>query len=147
MAEGDGQLSVREGKQVAIEYSICLPDKTTVDTNVGKEPLVFNVGKRQILPALEERLTGLEVGDEAQVALKPEQAYGHINPDAFREVDIELIPQGFRFEGALLTLADEKFGNVLIRVDSLGEEKAVLDFNHPLAGKELLFNIRVLDIS
>lgn len=138
---------IEKGKQVAIEYSVFLQDRTPVDSNVGQDPLVFNCGSQQILPALEDALSGLEVGDTKHITLQPEDAYGHINPSAFKEVDAEVIPEDLRFEGALLIIADENFGEMLIRVDELKEDKVVLDFNHPLAGKQLTFDVKVLDIS
>ena len=138
---------IKKGKQVAIEYSVFLQDHTPVDSNIGQDPLVFNFGSEQILPALEEALRGLEVGDTSHIILQPEQAYGNVNPSAFKEVDAEMVPENLRFEGALLVIADENFGEMLIRVDQLKQGKVVLDFNHPLAGKELTFDVKVLDIS
>jgi len=64
-----------------------------------------------------------------------------------KEIDAKMIPEDLRFEGAFLLITDENFGEMLIRVESLKEDKAVLDFNHPLAGKTLTFNVKVLDIS
>lgn len=138
---------IEKGKQVTIEYSVSTEENAQVDTNIGGEPLIFHQGSNQILPALEEELVGLEVGDSKQITLVPEQAYGKVNPDAFKEIDSKLIPEDLRYEGALLVVADDQFGEMLIRVKSLKDERVVLDFNHPLAGKTLTFDIRVLDIS
>jgi FKBP-type peptidyl-prolyl cis-trans isomerase 2 len=138
---------IENGKQVAIEYSVFSDDNTQIDTNIGKDPLVFLFGSHQILPALEEALRGLEVGDSRKVTLNPDKAYGDINPQAYKKVEAKLIPEDLRFEGALLVVSDEQFGEMLIRVDSLDGEQVVLDFNHPLAGKTLKFDVKVLDIS
>lgn len=138
---------IENGKQVAIEYSVFGEDQAPVDTNVGKDPLIFLFGSHQILPALEEALRGLEVGDSKQVTLPPEHAYGDVNPHAYKKVDSKLIPEDLRFEGALLVVSDEQFGEMLIRVDSLNGDEVVLDFNHPLAGKTLTFDVKVIDIS
>lgn len=138
---------IENGKQVAIEYSVFSDDNTQIDTNIGKDPLVFLFGSHQILPALEEALRGLEVGDSKKVILDPDSAYGDINPQAYKKVEAKLIPEDLRFEGALLVVSDEQFGEMLIRVDSLDGEQVVLDFNHPLAGKTLKFDVKVLDIS
>lgn len=138
---------IEKGKQVAIEYRILLEDQTQVDSNIGKDPLVFHVGRHQILPALEEALHGLSVGDAKQIILSPDHAFGEVNPEAFKEVDAHLIPEDLRFAGALLVVADQQFGEMLIRVDSLSGEKIILDFNHPLAGKTITFDVRVLDVS
>ncbi|QVL57824.1 MAG: FKBP-type peptidyl-prolyl cis-trans isomerase [Simkaniaceae bacterium] len=138
---------IENGKQVAIEYSVFSDDNTPIDSNVGKDPLIFLFGSHQILPALEESLRGLEVGDNKEVTLDPQRAYGDVNPHAFKKVASKLIPEDLRFEGALLVVSDEQFGEMLIRVDSIEGEEVVLDFNHPLAGKTLKFDVKVLDIS
>ncbi|MCP5505473.1 MAG: FKBP-type peptidyl-prolyl cis-trans isomerase [Chlamydiales bacterium] len=138
---------IENGKQVAIEYSVFSDDNTQIDTNVGKDPLIFLFGAHQILPALEEALRGLEVGDNKEVTLEPQHAYGDVNPQAFKKVASKLIPEDLRYEGALLVVSDEQFGEMLIRVDSVEGEEVVLDFNHPLAGKTLKFDVKVLDIS
>ena len=137
---------IQEGKQVSIEYSVFTDKDKRIDSNEGKDPLIFLYGNKQILPALEQSLLGLKIGDLKNVTLDPEQAYGHVNPHAFKEVESNLIPEDLRFEGALLVVADEQFGEMLIRVDTLKEDKVVLDFNHPLSGKTLTFNVRILDI-
>lgn len=138
---------IENGKQVAIEYSVFSDDNTQIDTNVGKDPLIFLFGAHQILPALEEALRGLEVGDNKEVTLHPEHAYGDVNPQAFKKVASNLIPENLRYEGALLVVSDDHFGEMLIRVDSFEGEEVILDFNHPLAGKTLKFDVKVLDIS
>lgn len=138
---------IENGKQVAIEYSVFSDDNTQIDSNVGKDPLIFLFGSHQILPALEEVLRGLDVGDNKEITLEPQHAYGEVNPHAFKKVAANMIPEDLRFEGALLVVADEQFGEMLIRVVSIEGEEVVLDFNHPLAGKTLKFDVKVLDIS
>lgn len=137
---------IEKGKHVTIEYSVFLDDNTKVDTNVGKDPLIFRFGEHQILPALEHALNGLDVGDSREVTLAPDEAYGSVNPDAYKNVEAQLIPEDLRFEGALLVVADEQFGEMLIRVRSLEGDQVTLDFNHPLAGKTLKFDVRVINV-
>ncbi len=132
------------GKQVSVEYTVFLQDGTKIDTNVGEPPLVFVLGANQVFPALEQALVGLKVGDTKHVLLKPEEAYGQIVPDAFREVELETIPNQFRFVGAVLGIQDPNGGVYPIRVHAINDEKVTLDFNHPLAGKELRFEVRVV---
>lgn len=132
------------GKQVSLEYTVFLNDGTKIDSNVGEPPLVFVLGANQVFPALERALFGLQVGDQKQVTLKPEEAYGPIVPDAFREVELETVPTQFRFVGAVLGIQDPNGGVYPIRVHAINDEKVVLDFNHPLAGKELRFEVRVV---
>lgn len=138
---------IENGKQVAIEYSVFLDDNTKIDSNVGKDPLIFLFGAHQILPALEEALRGLDVGDNREITLPPKDAYGDVNPDAYKRIEAQLIPEDLRFEGALLVVSDEQFGEMLIRVESLEGDQIILDFNHPLAGKTLKFDVTVIDIN
>ncbi|NGX51058.1 MAG: FKBP-type peptidyl-prolyl cis-trans isomerase SlyD [Chlamydiae bacterium] len=142
-----GEDMIEKGNQVAIEYSVFLDDETKIDSNVGKDPLTFLFGAHQILPALEEALRGLEVGDSREITLLPEEAYGDINPDAYKRVESKLIPEDLCFEGALLVVSDEQFGEMLIRIESLDGDHVVLDFNHPLAGKKLKFDMKILDVN
>ena len=137
---------IQHGKKVALEYTVFLEDGTQIDTNIGEDPLVFVLGSHQVFPALENELMGLKVGDSKKISLKPEEAYGKIMPDAFRELELESIPQQFRFVGAVIGIQDPSGGVFPIRVHEIKEEKIILDFNHPLAGKALQFEVKVLGV-
>ena len=136
---------LKRGQKISMEYTVFLEDGTQIDSNVGEDPLTFVLGEQQVFPALEEALFELQVGDSKQVHLTPDQAYGPVIPDAFREVDIESVPENFRVPGAILGVQDPAGGIFPIRVHEVKEEKVVLDFNHPLAGKNLLFNVKILN--
>jgi FKBP-type peptidyl-prolyl cis-trans isomerase 2 len=125
---------------------VFLEDGTQVDTNVGEDPLVFVLGSQQVFPALEQELLGLKIGDTKKVVLSPDQAYGHIVQEAFREVKLEALPEQYRIPGAVLAIQDPEGGVFPIRVHEIRDEKAVLDFNHPLAGKSLQFEVKVMDV-
>lgn len=135
---------IKNGQKISLEYTVFLEDGTQVDSNVGETPLIFVLGSHQVFPALEEGLMGLKVGDSRQITLQPEQAYGTVVDDAFREVGLETLPAQFRHEGAVLGIQDPSGGVYPIRVHEIKEEKAVLDFNHPLAGRTLRFDVRVV---
>jgi FKBP-type peptidyl-prolyl cis-trans isomerase 2 len=137
---------IQHGKKVSLEYTVFLEDGTQIDTNIGEDPLVFVLGSHQVFPALENELMGLKVGDSKKISLKPEEAYGKIMPDAFRELELESIPQQFRFVGAVIGIQDPSGGVFPIRVHDIKEEKIILDFNHPLAGKALQFEVKVLGV-
>lgn len=137
---------VEAGKQVSIEYQLNLEDGTTVDTNVGSEPLVFEAGARQILPALETALSGMKVDESKNVTLSAEDGYGPVNPDAYTTVALEEIPDGARRAGAVLVAQDDSGNQRPVRVHEVREDTIVLDFNHPLAGQTLNFEVRILKI-
>jgi FKBP-type peptidyl-prolyl cis-trans isomerase 2 len=138
---------IRHGQKVSLEYTVFLDDGTQVDSNIGEEPLTFILGSNQLFPALENALLNLNVGDTKQIVLAAEEAYGPIVPDAFREVDLETLPLTYRYEGAVLGVQDPSGGVYPIRVHAIKQEKAVLDFNHPLAGKALRFDIKVVQVA
>ena len=137
---------IEKGKQVGIEYSVYLEDGMKVDSNEGENPLIFLQGAGQILPALEDELNGLEEGAQKKVELSPEKAYGYVDPDAFKEVDSKVIPDNLRYKGALLGVQDQNGEQYLVRVHEVNDERTVIDFNHPLAGHTLTFDIKVLTI-
>lgn len=138
---------IQKGKKVSLEYTVYLEDGMQIDTNVGDDPLVFVVGKNQLFPALEQEIVQLSVGDRKEIFLHADQAYGPVVPDAFREVEIEAIPTQFRYNGAVLGVQDPAGGVFPVRVHQIKESKAVLDFNHPLAGKNLRFDVMVVQVA
>ncbi len=137
---------IKNGHKVQLEYTVFLEDGTQIDTNVGEDPLVFVLGAHQVFPALEQQLLGLKVGDSKQILLAAEDAYGPVVPDAFREVDLEAVPAPYRYEGAVLGVQDPQGGVFPIRVHQIKDKKAILDFNHPLAGRSLRFTVKVVAV-
>ncbi|MEL7432147.1 MAG: FKBP-type peptidyl-prolyl cis-trans isomerase [Chlamydiota bacterium] len=137
---------MEKGQRVELEYSVFLENGKVIDSNVGGPPLSFHLGMHQILPALEDVLVDLSKGESKTVTLDPREAYGDVDPSAFKEVDSEAIPQDLRYEGAVLGVQDDEGNQYRIRVDSIAGEVAVIDFNHPLAGKTLTFQMRIIDV-
>jgi FKBP-type peptidyl-prolyl cis-trans isomerase 2 len=134
---------IESGKTVALEYTLKLADGSIVQSNKDAEPLRYVQGERQILPALEKQLQGMDVDQSKTVKLAAEDAYGNVNPKAFREVPMGQIPEGARRVGAELSSQAHRG---TIRVAEVKDETIVLDFNHPLAGRDLTFDVRVLAI-
>jgi FKBP-type peptidyl-prolyl cis-trans isomerase SlyD len=138
--------SVAEGTQVSIEYTLKLDETNVFDTNVGAEPLTYVQGSRQIVPGLEKALAGMKVGERKQVTVQPEEGYGTIRQEAFMEVEKEKIPEEARQVGAQI---QGRAGNgqvVRARIVEVKDATVLLDFNHPLAGKTLYFDVKVLNI-
>lgn len=137
---------ITEGSKVSLEYTLNIEGGQTVDSNSGDEPLVYTQGNQEIIPALEQELQGLAPGDEKQVTLEPEDAYGTVDPEAFREVPLEQIPEDARSEGQLLVMQDQQGNQQQIKVSEIRDDTALLDLNHPLAGKTLQFDVKVVDV-
>lgn len=134
---------IGEGTTVGFEYTLSLSDGTVVESNVGGDAFSYTQGGGQILPALEAALSGLAVEDTKQVTLEPVDAYGDVNPDAFQEVPIAQIPEDAREVGTIL--GAQGFDGP-IRVHEVREDVVVLDFNNPLAGKTLTFDVRIVSV-
>ena len=137
---------VGKGKTVALEYTLFLAEQEMITTNAGQEPLVYEHGNNEILPGLERALEGLKTGDRKQVTVNPEDGYGQVVQEAVVEVDAEKLPPESREIGALVQL-NMPGGEVLQgQVTGLHQAKATVDFNHPLAGKTLYFEVKVVEI-
>lgn len=144
--KGAPDMSVSEGRQVSIEYTLKLEDLSVVDSNVGAAPLTYVHGSHQIIPGLEKSLTGMKVGDKKEVTVIPEEGYGPVDSKALQEISKEQVPLDFIKIGSNLQGRDND-GNVFTaRVTEIKDKTVVLDFNHPLAGKTLHFEVRVLNI-
>ena len=89
----EGPPVVGENKTVSIEYTLKLEDGSVADTSDGREPLRYEHGAGQILPALEEALVGMEVGQDRSVSLPPEKGYGIVNPALVQEVPLDALPE------------------------------------------------------
>lgn len=136
---------LENGQKISLEYTVFLEDGTKIDSNIGEAPLVFVLGANQIFPALENSLVGMNIGDVKKITLKPEEAYGTIVKDAYREVALDTLPEVYRKEGSVLGIQDPAGGIYPIRVHQINGEKAILDFNHPLAGRSLCFDVRIVN--
>jgi FKBP-type peptidyl-prolyl cis-trans isomerase SlyD len=145
-ARSGSEMVVSDGKQVSIEYTLALEDQTLVESNVGHEPMTYTQGAHEIVPGLEKALEGLAVGDKKRVEVRPVDAYGDQDPKAFHEVKKSEIPEKAWKVGTVLEAKSRDGQSIFPRVTEVKSETIVLDFNHPLAGKTLIFDIRVLDI-
>ncbi len=137
---------VEAGKQVSIEYTLSIEPEGVVDSNVDADPLTYVQGAQQIVPALEKALEGLNVGDTTEVSISPQDGYGERSEEALQEVSMSQVPEEARKVGVVLQGRDQSGGVVNARVAEIKDTTVVLDLNHPLAGKTLQFNVKILDI-
>jgi FKBP-type peptidyl-prolyl cis-trans isomerase 2 len=137
---------IQNGSTVKLEYTLTDEKGTLLDTNKDKEPLIYTQGQGQIIPGLEKALSGLRTGDAKHVVIRPEEAYGPIRPEAFVEIPKERIPEKLQTIGAHL-VAQHKDGQPLHAfVKEIKEKTIVLDTNHPLAGKALTFDVKIVEV-
>lgn len=139
-------LVVKDGMLVSMDYTLKGTDGKLIDTNKGREPLKYIHGRNDIIPGLEKELTGMKVGGEKNVTVKPENAYGLHNPQGVQEIPKEKIPPNAMKVGAVLQGQDDQGRPVQARVNEIKEKTVVIDTNHPMAGKTLVFNIKIVDV-
>lgn len=144
--KADAGMIIADGKQISLEFTLSLEDKTQVQSNIGQEPMVYVHGTRQIIPGLEKQLTGLKVGETKHVELTPEDGYGPRDPARTQEVDKDKIPEEARKVGSKLTGQGPQGQPMYAEVKEVKDKTLVLDLNHPLAGKKLIFDVKVLKV-
>jgi len=145
-----GTGAVTDGKQVSLEYTLTLEDQSKIDSNVGKEPMVYTQGAHDIIPGLEKQLAGLKVGETKKIEVSPEEGYGPIKPELKKaqEVPKDKIPPDAHKVGAKLTGQGPQGQPIFAEVTEVKDSVIILtvDANHPLAGKKLIFDIKVLNV-
>jgi FKBP-type peptidyl-prolyl cis-trans isomerase SlyD len=141
-----GEKVVKDGSVVSLQYTLTGEDGKAIETNKGKEPLKYVQGQHQIVPGLEREIAGMKVGGEKHVKVKPEDGYGPVNPNAFQEVPKEKVPPEGLKVGAVLAARGPQGQVVPVRIHQIKDKTVVVDLNHPMAGKTLVFDVKVLDI-
>ena len=135
-------MAIVENQVVSIEYEV-KDGETVVDSNVGGAPLVFIYGKGQIIPGLEAGIVDMAMGEKGDVLVQPADAYGEYNDDAQQTVPKEQFA-GIELEiGQTLYGQGEDGGTVQVTVKEIAGDDVTVDFNHPLAGKTLMFSVTV----
>jgi FKBP-type peptidyl-prolyl cis-trans isomerase SlyD len=130
---------------VGIEYEVKEAGTTeVVDSNKGRDPLEFIMGKSQIITGLESALVGMSVDEKGDIMVKASDAYGEINPEAFQKLPKEQFANIDLVEGMTLYGEGEDGQTAQVRVKSFDDESVEIDFNHPLAGKDLMFSLTVV---
>jgi FKBP-type peptidyl-prolyl cis-trans isomerase SlyD len=136
---------IRAGSTVAIEYALYDELGVIIESNRSAEQIRYIHGQGQIISGLERALEGMRVSEQKRVTLKPEEAYGPIKPQAVREVPKEKISAELVKTGARLRAHTEQ-QSVPVRIHEIKEKTVVVDFNHPLAGKTVIVEVKVLNI-
>jgi len=132
--------------EVELEFTIRLVDGTEVASSEGRVPLIVTMGKGDVFPALEDALKGLSPGDHGTVSLTARQAYGVRDEEAIREVQANMLPEDARVVGMVLLAQDDAGAEREVTVREIGEDTVVLDLNHPLAGKALTVDYKIVAV-
>jgi len=141
-----GDKVVKDGTMVSLQYTLSGEDGKIIESNKGKGALKYTQGQRQIIPGLEKALAGMKVGEEKRVKVKPEDAYGPVHEKSFQEFPKEKIPPDNLKVGAVLMANGPHGQSMPVRVKEIKEKTVVVDMNHPMAGKTLVFDVKIIDI-
>ena len=131
-------------KVYGVEYTVKNSKGEVVDTNVGQAPLEFISGKKQMIPGFEKAVTEMKVGEEKEVKVPASEAYGEYRDDLTQTLPRE------QFEGIELQKGQTLYGQgpdgqtIAVIVKDFNDEEVTIDYNHPLAGEDLTFTIKVL---
>ena len=140
-------MEVENGNNVWVHYRGTLNDGSIFDdSRLRGEPLTFEIGAGQMIPGFDAAVLGMSVGDTKTIKLSPEEAYGYRAEEAIRPVPRTAFDDDFQFEIGGLIQGNGPRGPFVAKIEEVLEESIILDFNHPLAGKELSFDIELMSI-
>jgi FKBP-type peptidyl-prolyl cis-trans isomerase SlyD len=145
-AEAQPSTVVEKGSSVKLEYTLKDDKGKVLDSSDGKEPISFVQGSKQIIPGLDKAIIGMKAGDTKKVTIKPEEAYGAVDPKAEAEVPKDALPKGADVVGTRLLARGQDGHPRPVTVKAVKDSTVVLDLNHPLAGKTLFFDIKVVSV-
>ncbi|MBP6385905.1 MAG: peptidylprolyl isomerase [Pseudarcicella sp.] len=137
----------KTGDKVAVHYTGKFADGIVFDSSEGRDTLQFQLGTGMVIKGFDEGITGMTIGDKKTVNIPAKDAYGEANPESIITIPKSEVPADMQVEiGMQLTMNDEN-GNMLdVTVTDLTEQSITLDANHPLAGKDLIFDIELVNI-
>ncbi|MFT6730192.1 MAG: FKBP-type peptidyl-prolyl cis-trans isomerase 2 [Glaciecola sp.] len=140
-------IQVKENNTVKVNYTGKLSDGQVFDSSEGREPLEFTLGQGQLIPGFEKGVIDMKLNEKKTITIAKEEAYGDINKELIQEVDKAHLPQDMAPEvGMGLVSKDPDGREINLLVTEVKEESIVVDGNHPLAGKELTFDLEVVEI-
>ncbi len=140
-------MSAKAGDTVRIHYTGTLSDGSTFDSSDGRDPLEFTLGSGQVIPGFDKAVTGMTVGDSQTVEIPADDAYGAHNPDGRQSFPRDQVPDDIPLDiGTRLQLSGPQGQPIMVTVAEVSETEVILDANHPLAGKDLTFEIELVEI-
>jgi FKBP-type peptidyl-prolyl cis-trans isomerase 2 len=137
----------QNGNRVKVHYTGKLDDGSVFDSSEGREPLEFTVGEGQVIPGFEQGVVGMEPGDSKTLNIPSDEAYGPRRPEGVFEIERSEIPPSIPLEEGMRLQANQGGRTVELMVVEIDESKVTLDGNHPLAGRDLTFDIQLVEVS
>jgi FKBP-type peptidyl-prolyl cis-trans isomerase 2 len=142
-------MPVKKGDKIKVDYEGKLNDGTVFDSSEKHgEPIEFEVGGQQLMEAFENAVIGMEVGEEKEFSVKAEEAYGDYNDQLVKSVPREQLPKDQNLEeGMMLVMGLPNGIQITAQITEVKDDTVTLDLNHPLAGKDLNFKVKIVDIA
>ncbi|MFA5146922.1 MAG: peptidylprolyl isomerase [Candidatus Omnitrophota bacterium] len=138
---------IHTGSKVAFDYTLTVDGKM-MDSSEGKGPINYVQGDGRLIVGLAKALEGMRAGEEKTVTVPPAEAYGTMDPKAVREVPRSSLPTDREVKvGMMLQAKDAKGGTLITRVAEIRKDTVLMDFNHPLAGKTLIFKVKIVSVT
>ncbi len=140
--------NIQKGDKASIEYTGTFKDGSVFDSSSGRAPLQFEVGAGEVIPGFEKAVEGMKVEEEKTFTIAAEEAYGPIRAELVQEVPKEKLPKDLKPEqGMQLLLQGPQGERMPVTITKVSAESVTIDMNHPLAGKELTFKIKLVGIN
>jgi FKBP-type peptidyl-prolyl cis-trans isomerase 2 len=138
---------IKNGDSVSVNYTGRLEDGTIFDTSLqeGRTPLTAKLGQGQLIPGFENGLIGMAIGEKKTIEIEPKDAYGDVNEMMIQEVELTQVPEGVK-AGDMLQ-GQNQHGPVQVTVKEVKDTTVLLDMNHPLAGKKLIFDLEIVSVN
>jgi FKBP-type peptidyl-prolyl cis-trans isomerase SlyD len=138
---------IEDNVVVTLQYKLWLDDGEMVEESDADDPLMYLHGHDNIIPGLERALQGMRVGDKKRIVVEPEDAYGEYDPDDVEELALSALPPELNPEvGMVLAMEDSEGHEFEAVVTDLDEDTITLDFNHPMAGERLTFDVTITEL-
>lgn len=138
-------MAPKTGDTVRVHYTGSLADGTQFDSSQGRDPIEFQVGAGQVIPGFDSAVSGLEVGDKTTVTIPAAEAYGEHEDGMIQTVPLAMFPEKPEV-GWMIELASPEGQRIAASVLEVGDENVVIDLNHPLAGKDLTFDLELVEV-
>ncbi len=140
-------MPIKKGDKIKVDYTGTFDDGNVFDTSEGKQPIEFGVGSGQLIKGFDEAVVGMEKGQEKEIKLNPSEAYGDINPELIKKIPRDKLPKDQEIKpGMVLGMGTPDGKQIPVRVTAADDKEITIDLNHPLAGKNLNFKIKVVEV-
>ncbi|MFP5040140.1 FKBP-type peptidyl-prolyl cis-trans isomerase [Parasediminibacterium sp. JCM 36343] len=141
-------MQVKKGDTIKVHYHGTLADGSIFDSSNGRDPLEFEVGGGMVIEGFDNGVVGMAIGDKKTVQIPAEQAYGPVNDDMVMEFPIDRFPPDLVPEvGMQLNMSNNQGEQFPVQIVEVRDESVLLDANHPLAGKDLIFDLELVEIT